>query len=121
METPNSRNDRKEWMSSIVKDPMFFCIFSPREPVSSESTCGAQTPSLSSILTSIPTRYVLAYLCRYSSYSCCPGPSSMLFRSRILSLYSDHVQAISRAHRYGQTKPCLVFKLVAKDTAEGMR
>jgi len=45
----------------------------------------------------------------------------MLFRSRILSLYSDHVQAISRAHRYGQTKPCLVFKLVAKDTAEGMR
>ncbi|KAH9045966.1 hypothetical protein EDB84DRAFT_760919 [Lactarius hengduanensis] len=28
------------------------------------------------------------------------------------------VQAIARAHRYGQTKPCLVFKLMAKDTAE---
>ncbi|KAI9513073.1 SNF2 family N-terminal domain-containing protein [Russula earlei] len=27
-------------------------------------------------------------------------------------------QAIARAHRYGQTKPCLVFKLMAKDTAE---
>jgi SNF2 family DNA or RNA helicase len=31
------------------------------------------------------------------------------------------MQAIARAHRYGQTKPCLVFKLMAKDTAEGMR
>ncbi|KAI9461026.1 hypothetical protein BJY52DRAFT_1168379 [Lactarius psammicola] len=28
------------------------------------------------------------------------------------------LQAIARAHRYGQTKPCLVFKLMAKDTAE---
>ncbi|EIM79153.1 uncharacterized protein STEHIDRAFT_39318, partial [Stereum hirsutum FP-91666 SS1] len=27
-------------------------------------------------------------------------------------------QAIARSHRYGQTKPCLVFKLMAKDTAE---
>ncbi|KAI0307674.1 SNF2 family N-terminal domain-containing protein [Multifurca ochricompacta] len=27
-------------------------------------------------------------------------------------------QAIARAHRYGQTKPCLVLKLMAKDTAE---
>ncbi|KAI0030210.1 SNF2 family N-terminal domain-containing protein [Vararia minispora EC-137] len=27
-------------------------------------------------------------------------------------------QAIARAHRYGQQKPCLVFKLMAKDTAE---
>ncbi|TFY68138.1 hypothetical protein EVG20_g3685 [Dentipellis fragilis] len=31
--------------------------------------------------------------------------------------YNPH-QAIARAHRYGQTKPCLVFKLMAKDTAE---
>ncbi|KAI0048335.1 hypothetical protein FA95DRAFT_1517538 [Auriscalpium vulgare] len=28
------------------------------------------------------------------------------------------LQAIARAHRYGQTKPCLVFKFMAKDTAE---
>ncbi|KAI0068286.1 hypothetical protein BV25DRAFT_1987089 [Artomyces pyxidatus] len=28
------------------------------------------------------------------------------------------LQAIARSHRYGQTKPCLVFKLMAKDTAE---
>ncbi|KAI0322695.1 hypothetical protein OF83DRAFT_1092474 [Amylostereum chailletii] len=28
------------------------------------------------------------------------------------------LQAIARAHRFGQTKPCLVFKLMAKDTAE---
>lgn len=28
-------------------------------------------------------------------------------------------QAIARAHRYGQTKPCLVFKLMVKGSAEG--
>ncbi|EIM83636.1 uncharacterized protein STEHIDRAFT_160211 [Stereum hirsutum FP-91666 SS1] len=28
------------------------------------------------------------------------------------------LQAIARSHRYGQTKPCLVFKLMAKDIAE---
>ncbi|KAA1471579.1 hypothetical protein DENSPDRAFT_799677 [Dentipellis sp. KUC8613] len=34
--------------------------------------------------------------------------------------YNPHqdLQAIARAHRFGQTKPCLVFKLMAKDTAE---
>ncbi|TCD65653.1 hypothetical protein EIP91_002326 [Steccherinum ochraceum] len=34
--------------------------------------------------------------------------------------YNPHqdLQAISRAHRYGQTKTCLVFKLMMKDTAE---
>ena len=45
----------------------------------------------------------------------------MLFHSHILPIHSDYAQAIARAHRYGQTKPCLVFKLMAKDTAEGMR
>jgi hypothetical protein len=44
----------------------------------------------------------------------------MIFRSCILLLYPDCVQAIARSHRYGQTKPCLVFKLMAKDTAEGV-
>ncbi|EPQ60503.1 hypothetical protein GLOTRDRAFT_68181 [Gloeophyllum trabeum ATCC 11539] len=28
------------------------------------------------------------------------------------------LQAIARSHRYGQTKPCLVFKLLVKDSAE---
>ncbi len=45
----------------------------------------------------------------------------MMSLSRILPVHSDYIQAIARAHRYGQTKPCLVFKLMAKDTAEGMR
>jgi chromodomain-helicase-DNA-binding protein 4 len=31
------------------------------------------------------------------------------------------LQAIARAHRYGQQKTCLVFKLVVKDSAEGER
>lgn len=44
----------------------------------------------------------------------------MMFRSPNLLLHSNYIQAIARAHRYGQTKPCLVFKLMAKDTAEGM-
>jgi len=39
----------------------------------------------------------------------------------VFDLHSDFTQAIARAHRYGQTKPCLVFKLMAKDTAEGVR
>lgn len=30
------------------------------------------------------------------------------------------VQAIARAYRYGQQKTCLVFKLMVKDSAEGM-
>src|SRR5579863_6579581 len=55
-EIPNNRNDRKGWTSLIVLDPMFSYIFSPRERAGSESTCGAQTPSLSSILISIPIR-----------------------------------------------------------------
>lgn len=29
------------------------------------------------------------------------------------------IQAIARAHRYGQKKTCLVFKLMVKDSAEG--
>ena len=45
----------------------------------------------------------------------------MVLRSPSLPLLSNYIQAIARAHRYGQTKPCLVFKLMAKDTAEGMR
>lgn len=32
----------------------------------------------------------------------------------------DIFQAIARSHRYGQTKTCLVFKLMVKDSAEGM-
>jgi len=56
----------------------------------------------------------------FDPYSSQAGPSSMIFRSCILLLYPDHVQAIARSHRYGQTKPCLVFKLMAKDTAEGV-
>jgi hypothetical protein len=30
-------------------------------------------------------------------------------------------QAIARAHRFGQKKPCLVFRLMGKQTAEGAR
>ena len=120
-EIRSNRNGRKEWMNSIVMDLMFSYIFSPRELAGSESTYGAQTPSLSSILISIPTRYVLAYFCMFSVYLSLPGPSSMTFRTPNLPLHSNYIQAIARAHRYGQTKPCLVFKLMAKDTAEGMR
>ena len=29
-------------------------------------------------------------------------------------------QAISRAHRFGQKKPCLVFRFMGKQTAEGV-
>jgi len=35
-------------------------------------------------------------------------------------LCNDIPQAIARSHRYGQTKTCLVFKLMMKDSAEGM-
>lgn len=31
----------------------------------------------------------------------------------------DDVQAISRSHRYGQTKPVLVFKLMTENSVEG--
>src|SRR5260221_6626144 len=60
-ETRSNRKDRRAWMSSIVRDPMFSFIFSPRELAGLESTCGVQT--LSSFLTqiSILIRYVLAF------------------------------------------------------------
>ena len=32
--------------------------------------------------------------------------------------HQDH-QAIARAHRYGQTKPVLVFRLMMKNSIEG--
>lgn len=37
----------------------------------------------------------------------------------MLSDPSDNHQAIARAHRYGQKKTCLVFKLMVKNSAEG--
>lgn len=55
-----------------------------------------------------------------SPYSLLPGPPSMVHRPASLRHILIRVQAIARAHRYGQTKPCLVFKLMAKDTAEGV-
>ena len=32
----------------------------------------------------------------------------------------NDLQAIARAHRFGQKKPVAVYKLMAKDTAEGI-
>ncbi len=55
-----------------------------------------------------------------SPYSLLLGPSSTICRPASRCRVLIFVQAIARAHRYGQTKPCLVFKLMAKDTAEGM-
>ena len=37
-----------------------------------------------------------------------------------LNRYSEATQAIARSHRYGQTKTCLVFKLMVKASAEGL-
>ncbi len=55
-----------------------------------------------------------------SPYSHLPGPSSTVRCPVSCYRILIRVQAIARAHRYGQTKPCLVFKLMAKDTAEGV-
>jgi hypothetical protein len=89
-ETRNNRSDRRAWMSSIVRDPMFSSIFSPLELAGLESTCGAQTQSSSSILISIPIKYVLAIPCILPVYSSSTGPSSMIFLSLIPFLHSNH-------------------------------
>lgn len=77
-EIRNNRKDRRAWMSSIARDPIFSSIFSPREPVGLESTCGARTQSSSLILISIPIRYALEFLCMLHVYSSFPGPSSAI-------------------------------------------
>ena len=42
----------------------------------------------------------------------------MLFELFTVTIYSTILQAIARSHRYGQTKPCLVFKFMVKSSAE---
>ncbi|SRR6266849_4476699 len=104
-ETRSNRKDRRAWMSSIVRDPMFSSIFSPRELVVLESTCGAQTQSSSLIRTSTPIRYALAFPRMLHVYSSFPGPSSTLpcllsyFYILITSRQSPELTAMAKRSR----------------------
>ena len=94
-ETRNNRKDRRAWMSSIVRGPMFSSIFSPRELAVLESTCGAQIRSSSSILISIPIRYALVFPRMLHVYSSLLGPSSMnLLRLFYLSILITSRQSL---------------------------